>query len=1093
MGGSVSSLDENRCNYIRGKAEAELKNFSPHYQRQYSVAFFNHIRCEVEQDQEEHPQLLQHKEPKGTGKVVHKQEVTQYVEELKKWKDRHIVIKNDNSIECYENKEVHQKGGDPKYKLIPTGYRVLTSMIEYALLVDKYFPDPSAANGKDGNQSFLVNHTQYPVYLWHPYRKHSYFCFENEEVQQGFGAVLNDCIRHLNYEFAKQSSFEVQAFAEAIQFFRQEKGHYGSWEMNHGNEALILSNLVMEELLPSLQSDILPKMKGKKNEKRKTWFSILEDAYILVQNQLAGGFQSLQDGCKISNKELEGIIRSDMDQIITSKEFTAGKLKATVSEKADQGWLENIQPHLASISEELIGLISSGFAKVRSLFENEVNELSAKCQNAGDVEKLKEYLDQLMNLPFNAVKMQPCYNKVSPLQDQIQELKNRFKFTNTQWLIQTTQNFMQELMDNAVYTFEKLLSDSLKNNPSKTVTSIEKVKQRVLKQYDHDSSTVRKKLFQEALVQITLPTLQKALAPSYKRELQKFEQYIFADYTKLIQVENIYEEILLHTILREVVKVVNEAAILKKHNLFEDNTTYTSDSDSNLTDKNEGKTPPDSQSRSPAKTSSEGSYAEGLETGEKVTSQISTLSSDPTLNEKQECEQSSVSQVESSDELLHATLDSKQNGEVITQVNTSTVQETNPAVINYQEAENLTKLNNKNSNENTSRNECQNKEVEIQKEGITPPPPDSLKEIHDLLTVAVVPAEEGPENQEALLPKDECQKEVHKESSQKVDEYLKDADERKKEDVSLATEPVESQSEENKESKVEDLPAPLEELAESHVVEDNEPKASPLTVVERMVGQAEDHDEPKGSPSTVEELVEGQAEEDNEPKCSQSTIVELVESQGKEDNEPKGSPSTVEERVESQGKEDNEPKGSPPTVEELVEGQAEEDNEPKGSPPTVEELVEGQAEEDNEPKGSPPTVEEFAESQGGEDNEPKCSQSTIVDRVEGWGKEDKESVETLPAMANELVESQDEKAAEPDKEQMPLKIDECLENVSCIDNIESNHVSGSAAVLHKEGIQEVSTIHTTDMEISLVFSEKEKEQKTLNQDKAKEGDENSPM
>ncbi|GCB62067.1 hypothetical protein scyTo_0014433 [Scyliorhinus torazame] len=312
---------------VRGKAEAELKNFSPHYQRQYSVAFFNHIRCEVEQDQEEHPQLLQHKEPKGTGKVVHKQEVTQYVEELKKWKDRHIVIKNDNSIECYENKEVHQKGGDPKYKLIPTGYRVLTSMIEYALLVDKYFPDPSAANGKDGNQSFLVNHTQYPVYLWHPYRKHSYFCFENEEVQQGFGAVLNDCIRHLNYEFAKQSSFEVQAFAEAIQFFRQEKGHYGSWEMNHGNEALILSNLVMEELLPSLQSDILPKMKGKKNEKRKTWFSILEDAYILVQNQLAGGFQSLQDGCKISNKELEGIIRSDMDQIITSKEFTAGKLK----------------------------------------------------------------------------------------------------------------------------------------------------------------------------------------------------------------------------------------------------------------------------------------------------------------------------------------------------------------------------------------------------------------------------------------------------------------------------------------------------------------------------------------------------------------------------------------------------------------------------------------------------------------------------------------------------------------------------------------------------------------------------------------------
>ncbi|XP_067846610.1 protein Niban 1-like isoform X2 [Heptranchias perlo] len=1052
MGGSVSSLDENKCNYIRGKAEAELKNFSPHYQRQYSVAFFNHIRCEVEQDREVQPQLLQRKEPVETSKVVYKQEVIQYVEEFKKWKDRYIVIKNDNSIECYENKEAYQKGGGPKCKLLPTGCRVLTSMIEYTLLVDKYFPDPSAANGKDGNQNFLVNHTQYPVYLWHPYRKHSYFCFENEETQQGFGAVLNDCIRHLNYEFAKQSSFEVQAFLEAIQFFRQEKGHYGSWEMQTGNEALVLSNLVMEELLPSLQSDILPKMKGKKNEKKKAWFSIVEDAYNLVQSQLVDGMQSLRDECKGSSKELEGIIRSDMDQIISSKEFTAGKLKATVTEKANQCCFENIQPYLASILEELMGLISSGFSEVRSLFETEVNELSTKCQNAGDAEKLKEYLTQLMNLPLNAVKMQPCYNKVSPLQDQLQELKNRFKFTNTQWLIQTTQNFMQELMDNAVYTFEQLLSDSLKTNPSKTVTSIEKVKQRVLKQYDHDSSTVRKKLFQEALVQITLPTLQKTLAPSYKRELQKFEQYIFADYTKLVQVENIYEEILLQTILREVLKVVKEAAILKKHNLFEDNIVYTSDSDSNLTDKNEGKTPPDSQPRSPAKISPEGSYAEGLEAGEKVTSQIPTPTLDPLLNEKRECEQSSVSQEEPGDEMLHTTFDSKPNGEVITQLHTGTVQETSSATVAHQEAEKPIKLDNKNSNENVPRNECQNRQgAEIQKERITPPAPDSLKEIHDLLTVAIVPVEESSENREALLSKtDESHIEMHKETSPEVNEHLKDLDETK-EDVSSAVELVEGQSEENKETKVENLPAAVEEHVE---------------------GQCEEDNEPKGLPSTVDELVKDECEVDDEPKDLPSTVDELVEGQCEEDNEPKGLPSTVDEFVKGECEEDNEPKGLPSTVDEFVKGECEVDDEPKGLPSTVDELVEGQCEEDNEPKGLPSTVEELVKDQS---------------------EEDKESEEDLPTIVNELVEGQDEKAAEPKKEDMPLKINECSENEPCIDNTESNTISGSAPMLHKEEVQEMSTTHITDTEMPLVFSEKENEQKTLNQEEAKEGDKNSQM
>ncbi|XP_048458002.1 protein Niban 1 isoform X2 [Rhincodon typus] len=1055
MGGSISSLDENKCNYIRGKAEAELKNFSPHYQRQYSVAAFNHIRCEVQQDQEAQPQLLQHKDPKRTEKVVYQQEVIQYVEEFRKWKERYVVIKNDNSMECYENKEVYQKGGEPKCKLLPTGYRVLTSMIEYALLVDKYFPDPSVS-GKDGNQSFLVNHTQYSVYLWHPYRKHSYFCFENEETQREFGAVLNDCIRHLNYEFAEQSSFEVRAFSEAIQFFRQEKGHYGSWEMNHGNEVLILSNLVMEELLPSLQSDILPKMKGKKNEKRKAWFNIVEEAYNLVQNQLVDGLQSLQDECRKSVKDLEGIIRSDMDQIITSKEFAARKLKAIVAEEAEKCCLENIQPYLASILDELMGLISSGFTEVRSLFETKVDELSAKCQDAGDTEKLKEYLNQLMNLPFNAVKMQPCYNKVSPLQDQLQELKNRFKFTNTQWLIQTTQNIMQELMDNAVYTFEQLLSDLMKSNPSK-ITSIEKIKQRVLKQFDHDSSTVRKKLFQEALVQIALPTLQKALAPNYKRELQKFEEYIFADYTKLIQVENIYEEILLETVLKEVVKVVNEAAILKKHNLFEDNMTYTSDSDSNLTDKNEGKTPPDSQSRSPAKTSSEGSDAEGLETEEKMTSQMSSPATESSLNEKQECEPSSASQ----DNILQTTLGSKQSGEVIVQVDAN------------QEPDKLITLDNPNNNDDVPTSEYQNRQAETQEERIHAPAPDSLKEIHDLLTVAVVPVEEGPETQKAIPSNDESHSQVDKESSPKVDEHFKDIDEMKEDDVSTV-ELVDGQSEENKEPKVENILAPFEELVESHSEKANELKALQSTVEELGEEQSEEDDESKGSQSTVEELLEDHGEEDKEPKGSPPTVEDLLEEHGEEDKEPKGSPSTVEDLLEEHGEEDKEPKNSLSTVEELLEEHGEEDKEPKNSLSMVEELLEEHGEEDKEPKNSLSMVEEL---------EHKTS-PTIEECMKNQSEEE-ESKEDLTATVNNVPDE--------DKATEPLKQNECPENEPCVDNIESNHVSESTPMLHKEGVQEVQTIDTTDTEIALEYSEKDKEQNTLSPDEANEDEKDSQM
>ena len=37
----------------------------------------------------------------------------------------------------------------------------------------------------------------------------------------------------------KQTTFEAQAFLEAVQFFLQEKGHYGAWEMVTGDEVQV--------------------------------------------------------------------------------------------------------------------------------------------------------------------------------------------------------------------------------------------------------------------------------------------------------------------------------------------------------------------------------------------------------------------------------------------------------------------------------------------------------------------------------------------------------------------------------------------------------------------------------------------------------------------------------------------------------------------------------------------------------------------------------------------------------------------------------------------------------------------------------------
>ncbi|XP_015268259.1 PREDICTED: protein Niban [Gekko japonicus] len=542
MGGSASSLlDESKCTYIRGKTEAVIKNFSPHYRRQYAVSFCKHIQNELEQNRDLQSQFLKTKPPAESTVIFYEGEVTHFAEDLKKWKDRYIVIKNNYAVESFENKEAFQKGLSAKSCILPVGGKVLTTEEEYNSLSDKHFPDPN--------------------------------------------------------DFLKQASFEAQAFLEAVQFFRQEKGHYGTWEMVTGNEIQILSNLVMEELLPSLQSMLLPKMKGKRNDRKRAWFGIVEDTYRLVQEEVSEGLGVLKEECREATKGLEGTICSDVDQIVNSKNFLAGKIKESVADSVQKCCSESIQPFLASILEELMGPVSSGFSEVRLLFEKEVNEISQDFQATNDNAKLKENVDLLMSLPYSSVKMEPCYLKVNLLQEQLQDLKSRFKFYHIDLIIQQTQNHMQELMENAVYTFDQLLSLGHQKDMARMATAIEKVKLRVLKQYDYDSSTVRKKIFEDALIQITLPTLQRTLASACKPELQKYEQFIFSDHTSVIQVENVYEEILLETLLVETLKVIKEAAHLKKHNLFEE-TKLPSESVSSLSDL---KTPSGSAQASPAR------------------------------------------------------------------------------------------------------------------------------------------------------------------------------------------------------------------------------------------------------------------------------------------------------------------------------------------------------------------------------------------------------------------------------------------------------------------------------------------------------------
>uniref|UniRef100_A0A8C1BJK6 Niban apoptosis regulator 1b n=1 Tax=Cyprinus carpio carpio TaxID=630221 RepID=A0A8C1BJK6_CYPCA len=491
-----------------GQTEAELKNFSPHYRRQSCVAFFCHLKDEVEQHRAGQAQLLKQKEPLQASEVLYKDSVL-FFDDNRKWRERFVVVRADYSLELHDSQESYTKGTAARHKLLPTGGTVLTSEEKYTAVVDK--------------------------------------CLFVKRAR--FVSILNDCIRHQNQDYLKSMECEVQAFLKAVHFYRQEKGHYESWDMLVGSDCQVLANLVMEELLPSLQTELLPKLKGKKPERKRVWFATVEATYELVHEQLREGLESLKNECREATKQQEALIRSDMDQIINSQTFLETKLQALVSEPAVKYCSENVAPYLTSILEELMGPISAGFQAVRLLLEDELTRICKDFPQGGVTEELQSALQQL-----GRDRMEDCYQHVNVLKEQLQELRNRFKFSNSTRVVHCTQSQMQQLMENAVHTFELLLQSALKDKPDKQDSVMEKAKLRVLKQFDYDSSTIRKKIFQEALVDITLPAIKRNLAPACKTELQNFEQFVFADYTNFVQVENVYDNILLNLLNNEVNK-----------------------------------------------------------------------------------------------------------------------------------------------------------------------------------------------------------------------------------------------------------------------------------------------------------------------------------------------------------------------------------------------------------------------------------------------------------------------------------------------------------------------------------------------------------
>ncbi|KAI4809979.1 hypothetical protein KUCAC02_018829 [Chaenocephalus aceratus] len=534
MGASSSGLlDEATIRNIKGLVDSTFQSFSVFYRQQYSAAYTVHLHQEVEPKKEGRSLLLAHGPQSAPEEVLYQGSVkfSCWYEQGKKCKERFIVLRREYKVEIHENAETFSRGCAAKLVLQPAGGSVFTKEEESKAHLERTCA--GILNGvKEDSSSVVSSPDVLAVYLHLPYMGHTCFLFQQEEERDNFLSAIKTCIRHSNLDPWCDSSYESQAFVRALRLYRQDRGSYESWEMLLGTEEQVLASQVIEEVLSWLQSQLQSRVKGKKAERIRQWLATVQASYSLVLEQLSFSLEALRAECLQTASANQALIRSNLDQIMSSHRFLEEKVK-----EAEKVCGECVSPNIASILEALTEHISAGIQGMQHTLHSQMD--SAFTHTHGGTEETKKDLS-----PLHSITLDQSYRQVESLTEKLEEVKQRFGLSGTQRLVHCAQLQMEKLLDSAVYTLDLFLLSSARLQPSLIPVTMQRAKERVLKQLDYDSRVVQRRLYQDAVLQITLPTLSRNMDSKWKRELQQFEQFIFSDYSNFILVQNVYDDVL---------------------------------------------------------------------------------------------------------------------------------------------------------------------------------------------------------------------------------------------------------------------------------------------------------------------------------------------------------------------------------------------------------------------------------------------------------------------------------------------------------------------------------------------------------------------
>ncbi|XP_027942832.1 niban-like protein 2 isoform X2 [Eumetopias jubatus] len=537
MGGRPSSpLDKQQQQHLRGQVDTLLRNFLPCYRGQLGASVLRQISSELEPREPAGCQLMRSKKLPRVRE--HQGPLTQFGGHPPRWQPIFCVLRGDGRLEWFSHRER-----------------------EYLHLLDTLCPVSSGEHTQEESDPLLEMPVNFPLFLKHPFRRHFCFSAATGEAQQAWRLALQGGIRLRGTVLQRSQAPAARAFLDAVRLYRRHQGHFGDDDVTLGSDAEVLTGVLMRELLPALRAQTLPGLRGARRNRAWAWTELLDAVHAAVLAQASAGLRAFQPEKDELLAVLEKTLRPDMDQILRQQERLAGKLRVEVQRPLESCLRGKVDTQLSLVTQKLLSSMEAVLSAVQTLLAQGMDRLSRHLRGNSSGTQLRKEVYSFGEMPWDPKLMQTCYREVERSQGSLGQLVVPFGFFGTQSLVFGAQDLAQQLMADTVTTFLQLADQCLTTalDCTQAAQQLEKVRGRVLKKFQSDSSLARSKFIRGWLLCIFLPFVLHQLERSCKVELLEFEGDVLAVGSPALTIEDIYKDIVQGVLLQRIDRELKKA------------------------------------------------------------------------------------------------------------------------------------------------------------------------------------------------------------------------------------------------------------------------------------------------------------------------------------------------------------------------------------------------------------------------------------------------------------------------------------------------------------------------------------------------------